>query len=235
MHMISFFSRAPYLVTESLDNGMVPGQASAAVPGTASEEFLHRQTSAYYQFYQQVTLGVGILLSSCFTFQLALSISRQTKCLLAESMHKVRRLVSTSTEHGESRLKRAATRKLNTMLYNAHSMHRRHMHERHILIEQAQTSRWTKQAAVSASRMMGDDAVSNYLLHGERMVKCGGFIWTWLRILDGRLFHTEGACWLSVVAMRSSLFSSTVWLYRRLVALATGLGSHRTMFFWWHL
>jgi hypothetical protein len=87
----------------------------------------------------------------------------------------------TSNRVGTARLKQAATRKLNTLLSNARSMH------------------GNIQSVISANDSLGksrsDDVFNNYMVKGEDKVVEGNIAWVWKRILTGELFDTEGI-WL---------------------------------------
>lgn len=86
----------------------------------------------------------------------------------------------TSTMIGDARLKQAATRKVNTLLVNARSMH---------------GSAQSVYNADSLRKSQSDTVFQNYTLKGESKAKIGNIFWVAERILTGELFDTEGI-WL---------------------------------------
>ena len=95
--------------------------------------------------------------------------------------------------------KQAATSKLNLMIENAHKLH---------------LSAHKKCRGRNASQA----TILNFVLHGEKIEPCGGFLWVWKSLFNGRLFAKEG-----------------VWIHARLaigqagqIMLAAILG-----FIWW--
>lgn len=98
--------------------------------------------------------------------------------------------VSSHTK-GTARTKRAATRKLNTLLENARNL------------MPNITSEMISGSAIK------DEAMANYLLRGERYEpECGGMFWTWKRVLSGALFDEEGVwiCSRLVTIQTAQLF-----------------------------
>ena len=86
----------------------------------------------------------------------------------------------TSNMTGTTRMKHAATRKLNTLLANARSMHGTF---KSIIADS------------SLQKSQSDTVFQNFTLKGERRVEEGNLFWVWKRIFTGELFDTEGI-WL---------------------------------------
>jgi hypothetical protein len=139
-----------------------------------------------WHFYQNCTLAVGLFLASLFCLQI---ITRQLSQISGKASHQLSQIsekahgllalvLSTSNVRGESRLKMAAVRKVNTMLHNARELH--------------QFNHADALVSGSDERGVSDQAMRNFVLRGERSELSCGMFWTWRRLLNGSLFHTEG-------------------------------------------
>jgi hypothetical protein len=141
-----------------------------------------RVTSVFWNPLQNLTFIVGMVLAGIFLWHLVLVLSNGdgTRCGGWFSSW-----VVTSNTRGEYRLKQAASRKLNTMLMNAHSLHQPGTSRRISAKPRARMS-------VSAAT---DQTMLNFVLRGQREENAGGFLWTFRLVFSGELFDTEGI-WL---------------------------------------
>lgn len=153
----------------------------------SSEPYNGPETRVNKKFFEplcRVTLAVGVILAVVFVIQLALTMiakSCQSDCF--------QYWLSTSNAYGESRLKKAATRKMNRLLLHAFSLH-----------DVNDTTRPNDASLTSRSSGMtyktsADQTMLNYALRGQKIEESGGLIWTWRLILSGKLFDFEGI-WL---------------------------------------
>lgn len=137
----------------------------------ATEEIVQQD---FWDFYQIFTLASGLCLASLFCLQIATSfchshlfrIDGNTRGVLAH-------LLSSSNVRGESRLKAAAVRKIDAMFRTASELHQ--LNQADVLISGSE-----------------NQAMRNFVLYGERSEVSGSALWTWRRLLNGSLFHTEG-------------------------------------------
>ena len=88
-----------------------------------------------------------------------------------------------SSVQGTVRLKKACARKINNSLRNAIRLHQ-------TVVNESFTS--TQEIEYNALRNEGGLTFANFILYGEESKSAGGFFWSWLSIITGRLFHTEG-------------------------------------------
>jgi hypothetical protein len=83
-------------------------------------------------------------------------------------------LFESSNVRGSARSKKAATRKINTVLKNAHNL------------RPMRISGYNGAA-------LSEEIMLNFILRGDRDEGyCGGLAWTWRRLLSGALFDEEG-------------------------------------------
>jgi hypothetical protein len=139
-----------------------------------------RVKRTFWQPFKNLTLGVGFLLALIFTWRLLIILLVNWG---KDFGGRLKSLTISSNLRGEYRLKQAATRKLNTMMVNAHSLHQ---------VDTAPDQ--------SVRDSMGDSsfaarAMLNFVLRGQREEKIGGVVWTFGQIFSGKLFDTEGI-WL---------------------------------------
>jgi hypothetical protein len=133
----------------------------------------------FYNFYQVVTLASGICLAFLFSLQILISFCHgQLFRNDANARGVLAYFLSPSNVRGESKLKIAAVRKVNAMFRNASELHQ---------LNPAETLISGSEYSTAADR-----AMRNFVLHGERSELSGGALWTWRRLLNGSLFHTEG-------------------------------------------
>jgi hypothetical protein len=133
----------------------------------------------FWHFYQVLTLAVGLSLAFLFCLKI---ITRQLSRLSGKAYGVLALFLSPSNVRGELRLKMAAVRKVNAMLHNARELHQLNHAD----------------AFISGSDEQGvaDQAMRNFVLKGERNeLSCSAF-WTWRRLFNGSLFHTEGV-WIN--------------------------------------
>jgi hypothetical protein len=140
-----------------------------------------RMNDQYFQLLLDITLVTGLVLAGYFFINLLVRIFNGTGSFW----------FTPSNTQGEARLKKAATRKMNTALLNAHELHSR-------IDEQSSRSSTLSRRGVSSSMSSSsasDQTMLNFVLKGQKMESAGGFIWTWRLLLSGALFDTEGI-WL---------------------------------------
>jgi len=113
-------------------------------------------------------------------------------------------MAATSTARGETCLKQAARYKIQTMLDNAFDLHDIPGKNKYNMsvVTLTPSSPYTAAAATTqappfkmtsqSSTISSERALRNFVLDGERFESCGGFFWTWRRILTGTLFSREG-------------------------------------------
>jgi hypothetical protein len=139
-----------------------------------------RVDKTFWKPFKNLTMGVGFVLTLIFAWRLlVITLSNWRKDFLGRFAS----LAISSNLRGEYRLKLAASRKLNTMMVNAHSLH------------QADTVPDKSVRASIGDSTLADRAMMNYVLRGQREEKTGGIIWTFVQVYTGRLFDTEGV-WL---------------------------------------
>lgn len=103
----------------------------------------------------------------------------------------------TSDERGSTRLKHAATRKINVIMKNARRMHEAIIEissEREEEENRAAQDNVTEEDALfeNLRDSQSDPSFQNFLLHGEDRVTCGNIFWTWKRIISGEMFDHDG-------------------------------------------
>jgi hypothetical protein len=134
----------------------------------------------FWQPFKYFTLGVGFLLALIFAWRLLIiSLFNWGK----EFSGRLKSLTISSNLRGEYRLKQAATRKLNIMMVNAHSLH------------QVDTVPDKSVRASMGDSSFADRVMLNFVLRGQREENIGGIVWTFGQIFSGKLFDTEGI-WL---------------------------------------
>lgn len=136
----------------------------------------------FFEPLLQVTRAVGLILGAAFGLQLLITLI--VKYGRFERFHY---FLSTSNEFGESRSKRAGTRKINRLLLNAFSLH-----------DLDGISRPTNASLVNANTTNDipvDRTMLNYVLRGQKLENAGGLFWTWRLLSSGQFFDTEGI-WL---------------------------------------
>jgi hypothetical protein len=149
-----------------------------------------RVVNEYFQKSQKLVFIVGVVLAILYAIPIFFSFLRHFAGRATNPVVVLQHLMATSCTRAETRLKWAATRKLNRVLTNAHSLHKR---GRSPLLPQGRRSTSPQRNAVESE---SDQTIRNYVLRGEREEFAGGIFWTWRRIIDGSLFDTEGI-WLN--------------------------------------
>lgn len=122
---------------------------------------------------QTITLAIGAVLVAFYVLNLVFSWIR---AFVAVEFRALRYFLSTSNVRGEVCLKLSASRKINRMIENARLLHRH------------RSSDLTGEGSTLSQR----EAFRSFLGQTEQYESCGGFFWTWRRILNGELFCTEG-------------------------------------------
>lgn len=122
------------------------------------------------------------------TIQLFITELQWVAVRLIDQMEIVKVLFSSSSARGDTRLKRAATRKMNRMMTNADRLHRPMPIEGFTVDSSSMRN--------SATNLSRDLTMRNYVRDADRTEKVGGFFWTWWRILNGSLYDSEGI-WIS--------------------------------------
>lgn len=137
-----------------------------------------------YELFQYIPLAIGLLLAVFFFLGVLGTLFRRC-CSSARLLPEMwDRLTASSSAWADTRLKRAATRKINRLLVNAHRLHKPNA----FLVGSSLSS--------TAGNVQSDQTMHNYVLDEERTEVVGGVAWTWSKLLDGTLFDTEGI-WLN--------------------------------------
>lgn len=172
-----------------------------------------------------MTVSLGLLLAVIYFIQLLIAvvilihkrvISRVRHIKGVTALEEfLKRMFTASNVRGTIRLKRAGTRKINIVLHNALSLHRRaELHAENDVIQ------------------IDDDLTfGNFLLYGERTTLTGSFTWSWRQILSGRLFDTVSicACFWSSLSLRRQLITHALLFTRREFGCLAASSSSR-----WH-
>lgn len=145
-----------------------------------------------------LTTCFGSLLSFTYLLHFFISVGRKFGYIENPDIYRdqndgiINRFSTSSHVIGTARTKRAATRKVNSMLTNARSMHGRVFgHDTAETIDNNKQQRQKDKMGVEAV----DAVFQNFTLRGERTVKAGSLFWTWQKIRSGELFDEEGI-WL---------------------------------------
>ena len=170
-------------LTGGSTSGSPGGDFVQSLPGTTSET-----TDVFARLFeigQMVTLASGVSLVVLLLIQgVLLRLVTASK----KAASRLRHVLNTSNTNGERRLKWAATRKVNSLLLNAHTLHRMQGGEQ-LYVSPA---RGHQRRFRDGDRLDQKEAIRNFVLYGEQSEEAGGFVWTWKRILDGTLYNTEG-------------------------------------------
>jgi hypothetical protein len=146
-------------------------------PYNGAEERVGR---LFWQPFKNFTMGVGFLLALIFAWRLLVILLFNWGKVFSGRLTS---LTISSNLRGEYRLKQAATRKLNTMMVNAHSLH------------QVDSVPDKSVRASIGDSSFADRVMLNFVLRGQREERIGGIVWTFGQIFSGKLFDTEGV-WL---------------------------------------
>lgn len=128
---------------------------------------------------QMITLAICAVLVALYVLNLLLSWIRS---FVSVQFRAFRYFLSTSNVRGEVCLKYSAARKMNRMIENARLLHR-HRHR-------------SSTTAGEGPKRSQREAFRDFLEQAEQYEPCGGFFWTWRRILNGELLCTEGV-WIN--------------------------------------
>lgn len=163
----------------------------AADPSWNQKDFGKTASYTYFADLQAATFSIGAILSLLLSLRLLHLVIIYFRGSMQKDGEFLRWISSSSASNAEVRLKRAATRKLNQLMINAYSLHITELFglDNAVLCQERKRSLRTS-----------EQAVRNYVLHEEDSVGAGGLIWTWVRVLNGSLFDTEG-----------------IWLHTRLI------------------
>lgn len=114
--------------------------------------------------------AIVLLLISFREFVLALIGNRRIRA--SEFMNN---WLSTSNTFGVTNAKKAASRKLNSLLLNAHSLHPA-----------------TQEDEKGNFQQNADRAMFNYVVNGVKTENVATFFWTFKMLISRKLFNTEG-------------------------------------------
>lgn len=134
-----------------------------------------------------LTTFLGILLAVNYFLHFMIALAQERGYALPEGKW-VEMFTTTSHAVGTARCKRAATRKINSLLANARSMHG---------ATEALTAAAARptQVNVSFPSSASDTVLQNYILRGDGIERIGSLFWVWENIRNGSLFDAEGI-WL---------------------------------------
>jgi hypothetical protein len=124
-----------------------------------------------YSGAQWLTRILGLIVSLLILIQFIMAVIG-TRRIRASNL--MRYLFGTSDERRTARIKKAATRKINMVLQNAHNL---------------------RPMSTSAHNgpALTEEIMLNFVLRGERREDyCGGIFWTWRRLLSGAVLDEEG-------------------------------------------
>eukprot|EP00978_Attheya_sp_CCMP212_P033486 scaffold135240_cov62-Attheya_sp.AAC.3 len=143
-----------------------------------NERFVNSKKFSSSQWTLRI-VGLFILLS--LLLQLVLSLLGSQRIRNSEFLSK---WFTTSAIRGSARTKRAATRKINRLLENAHSLHPEEI--------SGTPSGLSKRSSLKPKSKGSEDTMLNFVLRGDMQEDSGGIAWTWRNIKSGALFDTEG-------------------------------------------
>ena len=137
---------------------------------------------------EEFAFALGMVLTLFFAFQAIISCLSKDKHP-GELHQPLRMTAAPSSWNAESRMHRAARRKVTSMVANALKLHQ---------LEDVSLSRNAKLSNARKKELSGtrDQTSRNYILYGEKFVDMGGILWTFWRLIDGSLFREEGL-WLN--------------------------------------
>jgi hypothetical protein len=167
-------------------------------PYDAGEE---RANSRFFGAYLYITMLAGLLLAAYYFISLVTVLINGNDAFW----------LTPSNTQGEARLKRAATRKINTALRNAQDLHDHSA-------EQSSPASTLSERGVSSSMTsspLADQVTLKFVLNVQKMENVGGFKWTWGLLLSGDMFDTEGI-WLPT---RLIVFQGAQVLFMVMLAL----------------
>jgi hypothetical protein len=140
-----------------------------------------------FKFFQIMTLASGSVLSLSLALAVILPVvvSLVTRCITCIP-RAFAYVTASANVRGESFVKWAATRKVNSLLVNAHGLHalgRGSLDRRALLM---------KKSTKKALRNVTDETMGNYVLSSAQRETVGGFFWTWQNLANGSLLADEG-------------------------------------------
>lgn len=135
--------------------------------------------SPFWQLLRLTTFVFGAALFLVFCFHLLINLFRKRR----QTVGRINTFFSTSNTHGDIRLKQSASRKVNSMLCNALSLH---------ASDSPQPIPSVVSMHLTHKQLDMDRTMLNYVLRGQQEKTIGGFFWTFKRIYTGELFHTDG-------------------------------------------
>ena len=136
-----------------------------------------------YESFQNITFFVGIVL---IVFYLQYGLSALARYFAGNGLAGLLDFLKTSSERAEARLKLSGSRKINALLENAYQLHP------HVASAKGSVGKLRAERFATSSIEADDPTMRNFVLRGERFEHCGGVLWTWLNLLNGTLFSSEG-------------------------------------------
>jgi hypothetical protein len=152
----------PYMSVKLYEGSIEPPYEAGTPASTVNKNI--------FEAFQWITRVFGMLVILLILIQLIIALIGQRRIRASEFLSN---LFMASHVRGTARTKKAATRKINALLQNAHSLH-------------------PKKASGQDSSVIKEDVMANFVLRGERFEDCGGMVWTWKRLISGALFDEEG-------------------------------------------
>lgn len=206
--------RQLYAVGAAVVYAVVPFVLMNVFGGETKNDEERAIDSDEFRVLREFTMILGLILAGLFLIQMFLSSLRLRRGISKRRAGVFDHITSTSNTRGEARLKHAATRKTRKIMENAISVHS---------IDTEAALRGTPQQLHTQQTAVDTSTMRNFILHGERYELAGGTMWTWLRILDGSLFDTEGI-WLNtrlIVLQMAQVIVAVVFSY--LLFLGVGM------------
>lgn len=201
--LFSLLDRVPFLIVRRV-------QEEEDIANSTTSDLI--QNDAYKRL-QLVPLGIGFLLAFLFLLELLKSLFRWCCSFSTFLSEFLNGLTASSSAWADTRLKRAATRKVNKLLMNARRLHQPIELAPGVLRES------------SVGNVTSDETMRNFVLDKERTELVGGLGWTWYKIFDGTLFDTEGM-WINTrlriiqVAQVIVIFAVSVIMLRSVERIA---------------
>lgn len=179
------YSVGPFVAVEYFEDSLEGESTTAASPAAAAATV----NSEFWATFQKINLAAGVALAVLFLVQALASCRAQVASTSEDFFQRMLSLFfASSNTRAETRLKASARAKIDSLIDKAAILH------------VAKQSKMNEDIELSSSSMLfgetppvgNDGAMRNFVLSGERVEVSGGVLWTWRRIINGSLFHTEG-------------------------------------------